>query len=92
VAYNTDLNAALAAVNDVLKQNQRVLKVPAPVVVVSLLADSSIQIAVRPWVNVPDYGPAGGEVNKAIVEEFRARNISIPFPQREVRLLNSPAG
>ncbi len=91
VAYNTDLNAALAAVNDVLKQNQRVLKVPAPVVVVSLLADSSIQIAVRPWVNVPDYVPAGGEMNKAIVEEFRARNISIPFPQREVRLLNRPA-
>ena len=92
VAYNTDLNAALAAVNDVLKQSQRVLKVPAPVVGVSLLADSSIQMAVKPWVNVPDYGPAGGEVNKAIVEEFRARNISIPFPQREVRLLNSPAG
>ena len=91
VAYNTDLNAALAAVNDVLKQNQRVLKVPAPVVVVSLLADSSIQIAVKPWVNVPDYGPAGGEMNKAIVEEFRARNLSIPFPQREVRLLNPPA-
>ncbi|HEU0037991.1 MAG TPA: mechanosensitive ion channel family protein [Verrucomicrobiae bacterium] len=91
VAYNTDLNAALAAVNDVLKQNQRVLKVPAPVVVVSLLADSSIQIAVKPWVNVPDYVPAGGEVNKAIAEEFRARSISIPFPQREVRLLNPPA-
>jgi len=91
VAYNTDLNAALAAVNDVLKQNQRVLKVPAPIVVVSLLADSSIQIAVKPWVNVPDYVPAGGEVNKAIVEEFRSRNVSIPFPQREVRLLNPPA-
>ena len=91
VAYNTDLNAALAAVNDVLKQNQRVLKVPAPIVVVSLLADSSIQIAVKPWVKVPDYVPAGGEVNKALVEEFRARNLSIPFPQREVRLLNPPA-
>ena len=92
VAYNTDLNAALAAVNDVLKQSQRVLKAPPPVVGVSLLADSSIQIAVRPWVNVPDYVPAGGEVNKAIVEEFRARHISIPFPQHEVRLLNPPAG
>ena len=91
VAYNTDLNAALAAVNEVLKQNQRVLKDPAPVVIVSLLADSSIHIAVRPWVNVPDYGPANGDINKAIVEEFRARNISIPFPQREVRLLNPPA-
>jgi small conductance mechanosensitive channel len=92
VAYNTDLNAALAAVKDVLAKSARVLKDPAPVVVVSLLADSSIQIAVKPWVNVPDYGPASGDVNKAIVEEFRARNISIPFPQREVHLLNPPAG
>lgn len=88
VAYNTDLNAALAAVNDVLRQNPRALKEPAPVVGVSTLADSSIYISVKPWVSVADYAPACAEINKAIVEEFRARNISIPFPQREVRLLN----
>lgn len=91
VAYSTDLNAALAAVTDVLNSNERVLKDPAPVVRVSVLANSSINIAVKPWVNVPDYGPAGGEVNKAIVEEFRGRGLSIPFPQREVRLLNPAA-
>lgn len=91
VAYSTDLNAALAAVNEVLTLNPRVLKDPAPVVRVSMLADSSINIAVKPWVNVPDFGLAGGEVNKAIVEEFRARKISIPFPQREVRMLNPTA-
>ncbi len=91
VAYDTDLNAALAAVNAVLLQNPRILKDPAPVVRVRMLADSSINFEVKPWVNVPDYGAAGGEVNKAIVEEFRARGISIPFPQREVRLLNSAA-
>lgn len=89
VAYSTDLNAALAAVRDVLSENERVLKEPSPVVRVAMLADSSINIMVRPWVNVPDYGPAGGEINKAVVEEFRARNISIPFPQRELRLLNA---
>jgi small conductance mechanosensitive channel len=91
VAYSTDLNSALAAVSEVLGLNPRVLKDPAPVVCVAVLADSSIQIVFKPWVNVPDYGPAGGEINKAIVEEFRARNISIPFPQREVRLLNPAA-
>lgn len=89
VAYSTDLNAALAAVNDVLNQNQRVLKEPAPVVRISMLADSSINIAVKPWAPVSDYGVAVGEVTKGIVEEFRKRNISIPFPQREVRLLNA---
>jgi small conductance mechanosensitive channel len=91
VAYNTDLNAALAAISAILGQNARILKDPEPVVRVRVLADSSVNIEVKPWVNVPDYGSAGGEVNKAIVEEFRARGISIPFPQREVRLLNAAA-
>jgi small conductance mechanosensitive channel len=91
VAYSTDLNAAIAAVNDVLQQNPRVLKDPAPVVRVSLLADSSINIAVNPWAPVNEYGLACSEINKAIVEEFRARGISIPFPQHEVRLLNPPS-
>jgi small conductance mechanosensitive channel len=87
VAYHTDLNTALAAVNEVLGLNPRVLQDPAPMVRVSHLADSSINILVKPWVSVPDYGLVSGEINKAIVEEFRARKISIPFPQREVRLL-----
>jgi small conductance mechanosensitive channel len=91
VAYSTDLNAALTAVNAVLNSNERVLKDPAPVVRVSLLADSSINIAIKPWVPVLEFGVALGEVNKAVVEEFRKCNISIPFPQREVRLLNPPA-
>ena len=91
VAYNTDLNAALAIVNDILRQNKRILPDPVPVAGVAALADSSINIAVRPWVNVPDYGPASAEVAKSIAEEFRARGISIPFPQREVRLLNPAA-
>jgi small conductance mechanosensitive channel len=91
VAYNTDLNQALAAVNAALLQNPRILKDPAPVVRVRMLADSSINLEVKPWVKVPDFGAAGGEVNKAVVEEFRARGISIPFPQREVRLLSPPA-
>lgn len=91
VAYSTDLNLALAAVTDVLNKNPRVLKEPAPVIRVMMLADSSINIMIAPWVGVPDYGAAIGEVNKAVVEEFRARGISIPFPQREVRLLGAAA-
>lgn len=88
VAYQTDLTVALAAVNAVLARNPRVLAEPAPNVGITTLADSSVQIAVKPWVNVPDFVPATAEINKAIVEEFRARDISIPFPQREIRILN----
>jgi len=91
VAYDTDLNKALAAINEILQANSRVLKDPPPVIAVSVLADSSINIAVNPWAPVTEYGVTSGEINKAIVEEFRARKISIPFPQREVRFLNPPA-
>ncbi|HKB82250.1 MAG TPA: mechanosensitive ion channel family protein [Burkholderiales bacterium] len=87
VAYDTDLNNALATVGEILQTNPRVLKAPAPGMGISVLADSSINISVSPWVNVPDFGPAGSEINKAIVETFRSRSISIPFPQHEVRML-----
>ena len=91
VAYDTDLNAAIAAIHDVLQANPKVLKDPKPIVQVGVLADSSIDIAVQPWVSVHDYVSAGGEIYKAVVESFRARGIVIPFPQREVRLLSKAA-
>ena len=88
VAYDTDMDAALAAVAGILRDNPRVLQEPAPVVGVSRLADSSVAIGINPWVAVPDFVAASGEINKAILETFRARGISIPFPQHEVRMLD----
>jgi len=90
VGYGTDINTALAVVRGVLAQNPRALKDPAPVVGVTMLADSSINIAVCPWTSVGDFGPAQAEIYQAIVEQFRANKIEIPFPQREVRMLNQP--
>jgi len=91
VAATTDLNAALAVVNEVLAGNPRVLKNPSAVVGVAILANSSVNIAIKPWVNVPDYGPATGELNKTIIEEFRARQIPFPIPRQDVHLLNPAA-
>jgi small conductance mechanosensitive channel len=89
VAYATDLAKAIAVVNEVLKANPRVLKDPEPVVGVTALGDSAINITVRPWTTVADFVPAGAEIYQTIVSRFRERQISIPFPQREVRLLQS---
>jgi small conductance mechanosensitive channel len=88
VAYGTDLNQAVGIVRNVLSQNSRVLKDPAPFVGVTMLADCSINIAIRPWAAVADFGVAQTEINQAVAEQLRAANISIPFPQREVRLLS----
>jgi small conductance mechanosensitive channel len=87
VAYDTDLNAALAAVEDILRTNPRVLRDPAPFLQATQLGNSAVMLAVKPWVGVADFGDATGEINKAIVETFRTRGIVIPYPQHEVRLL-----
>ncbi|MBN2140670.1 MAG: mechanosensitive ion channel [Desulfovibrionaceae bacterium] len=91
VAYATDVNAALGLVEEILRANPRVLQDPKPVIGVARLADSAVIISVRPWVNVPDYVLATNELNKAILETFRARDIAIPFPQLEVRMLGTSA-
>jgi small conductance mechanosensitive channel len=80
---------ALAAVREVLEGNARVLKDPVAVVQPVQLADSSINIAVRPWVLIEDQGSATGEINAAILATLRERGIGIPFPQREVRLIGT---
>jgi len=89
VAYDADLQAALAAVREVLAGNARVLKDPVAVVQPMQLADSSVNIAVRPWVLIEDQGSATGEINAAILAALRTRGIGIPFPQREVRLIGA---
>lgn len=86
VAYDTDLNQAIAALQEVLAANPLVLKDPAPFLQVNTLADSSVNIAVKPWVQAGDYGRAVGEINRQVLEAFRGRGIVIPFPQREVRM------
>lgn len=88
VAYDTDMTAAFAAIAEILQANPRVLRDPGPIVQTLLLGDSSVNIGIRPWVNVSDYRAALGEINTAVLETFRARGIVLPFPQREVRLLD----
>jgi small conductance mechanosensitive channel len=91
VAYDTDIGHALRVIDQVLNANPRIMRDPAPVVRVTTLGDSSVTIAVRPWAQVIEAGVAGSEVVRAILEQFRAAGIKIPFPQREVRMLeNTP--
>lgn len=89
VAYASDLTEALSTVRTIVKANSRVLQDPEPVIGISMLDNSSINISVKPWVNVPDYVPAQAELYQENVEQFRAHDVKIPFPQREIRMLNA---
>jgi small conductance mechanosensitive channel len=89
VAYDSDLRATLQVIGELVRGNPRVLADPAPLIQVDALADSAVQIAVRPWVDVTDFATVGAELSLSIVEELRRRGISIPFPQCDVHLLNA---
>jgi small conductance mechanosensitive channel len=91
VAHDTDIAIALQIIEGVVQSNPRVLKDVAPVIGVASVADSVIQISIGPWVSVDDYAVATAEITRATLEALRARQIRLPPPQHEVRLLNSPA-
>jgi small conductance mechanosensitive channel len=91
IAYGDDIGAAFAAVNAVLAADERVLPDPAPVVALLELGDSSVNLAIRPWVASSDYWPARFGLQRAIKERFDAEGITIPFPQREITLHPAPA-
>jgi small conductance mechanosensitive channel len=90
VGYKEDLDRVMGAVRDALAENPRILTTP-PEVGITRLADSGIQITLRPWCKAEDYWRVQYEVYRAIVERFREQQIDIPYPHREVRLLPAAA-
>ena len=87
VAYNTDLPATLALVQQVLAKNNLLLKDPAPAVSVGAFGESSIEILVKPWSKLSEFGAADAQIKLDVIDAFRAQRIEIPFPQRQVRVI-----
>lgn len=88
IGYSADLTLALAIVGEILQQNHRVLTEPAAVVGIAALGESSIVLAIKPWVKVEDFVPAQAAIYQAVIERFRDRKIEIPIPRRDIRFLN----
>ncbi len=86
VSYDADLKHTKAVLNRVIEADDRILKDPAPTVGVLALADSSVNFAVRPWVNTSDYWAVYFDLLQAIKEELDKENIGIPYPQMDVHL------
>ena len=84
VEYGTDFNQAKSIIMEVINQDSRILKDPAPFVELSALADSSVNITVRVWVNATDYWAVNFDMNKNVYATFNEKGISFPFPQLTV--------
>jgi len=88
VSYSDDLDKTLEVINRVLAADDRVLKDPAPTVAVSEMADSSVNIVVRPWCTKGDYWALRFDLTKALKVELEAAGCSIPFPQRDIHVVS----
>ncbi|MEL0660740.1 small-conductance mechanosensitive channel MscS [Psychromonas arctica] len=86
VSYNADLAKTKAVLEAVLKANDGILKSPEPLVAVAELADSSVNLVVRPWVNGPDYWRVRFELMEAIKNDLDEAGIEIPFPQMDIHM------
>ena len=86
IGYGDDIGKAMGIINKAVSSDDRVLNDPAPVIAVSELADSSVNIIVRPWCRRQNYGPLKFDLTKKIKEDLEAGGCSIPFPQRDVHV------
>lgn len=86
VGYEDDIDKVKDVIADVLAQDERVLKDPAPKIAVSEMADNSINFVVRPWTKTENYWDVYFGVTGNIKRRFDAEGISIPFPQRDVHI------
>ncbi len=84
ISYGDDVTKAKNIINEILKSDSRILTDPAPQVVLAKLADSSVNINVRPWVKTPDYWNVHFDLLESIKKKFDEEKITIPFPQRDV--------
>lgn len=91
ISYGDDIGTAKAELNEIIAADARILKDPAPVIAVAALADSSVNLIVRPWVNVDDYWPVYWDVTEAVKLRFDQKRITIPYPQRVVHTLGAKA-
>ncbi len=87
IGYSSDIQKAYEVISKILKEDERILEDPPPQIAVSELADSSVNMVVRPWVKKEDYWNVRFDLTRRIKEEFDANGIEIPFPQRVVHMV-----
>lgn len=86
VSYSADLQLTKKVIRETLEKDLRILKDPDITIGVLELADSSVNLVVRPWCNTSDYWPVYYDSTQAIKEALDANGIGIPFPQMDLHM------
>lgn len=86
IGYGDDIDKAYDVLKKLLAEDERILKEPEPFLALSELGDSSVNIAVRAWVEAADYWGVFFRMNEKVYKTFDKEGLNIPFPQHDVHL------
>ncbi len=86
IGYGDDIDKARQVINQIIDADERILKEPAPAILVSELADSSVNFVVRVWSAADDYWNVYFDTLEKVKKQFDTEGISIPFPQQDVHM------
>ncbi|KEQ04704.1 MULTISPECIES: mechanosensitive ion channel family protein [Pseudorhizobium] len=81
IAYEDDIDKALAIMLDIVRKDDRVLDTPEPSAFVMDLGDNSVVLALRYWANSSVWWMTSRDITKAVKEAFDSQGITIPYPQ-----------
>jgi small conductance mechanosensitive channel len=87
ISYGDDIEKAEKLLREIVAEHDSVLASPEPMIHLHELADSSVNFIVRPWVKTDDYWDTYWDITKAVKLRFDEEGISIPFPQRDVHVI-----
>ncbi len=87
VAYNSNVHEVTRIIDQVCRQNLRVLPEPAPQIFFNAYGENSLDFTIWVFVRTPDDRvPATHELNVAILDAFNEQGIAFPYPQLDVNL------
>jgi small conductance mechanosensitive channel len=89
IGYDDDIRRAKQLIEEAFAADARILADPAPAVSVAELADSSVNLNIRPWVLTADYWDVRSDLLLRLKQSFDANGIHIPYPQRDIHLHNA---
>ena len=86
IGYDDNIGKAKDVLEGLIKNDSRILTDPAPTIAVAELADSSVNLVVRPWVKSGDYWNVRFDLTEKIKTTFDEQGISFPYPQQDVHM------
>lgn len=88
IDYNANIKTAREAIINAIKKDSRIIEKPAPLVFVSELADSSVNLTIRAWAARENYWAARYDLQEEIKVALDQAGINIPFPQRDIHIVS----